>query len=63
MIGPESKHRVTVWARKIEITTQQQSKTTWAAWGTYMGEVIQETGRSERQAVENWIAAAHRLGR
>lgn len=57
-----SKHIVTVWDEKIEITIVQKSKSVWIAVGQYLGKEVRVQGRSANSAARLWIDAARYRG-
>jgi hypothetical protein len=53
-----TKHVVTVWDERCEISVYQKSKSVWIAVGEYKGRRIEETGRSAATAAGHWRKAA-----
>lgn len=49
----------TVDEEQITGWVAQTGKTTWRAWATFRGKMIEETGRSKQNAVDSWKAAAN----
>ena len=58
----EREHTVQVWNQPQQVTVYQKSKSVWVAVGSYMGERVEVTGRSETQALGNWREAARYRG-
>ena len=55
-------HRVMVWEKPYEVSTDRISKTVWRASGNYMGEYLQTNGPTEGAAVKRWREAAEYRG-
>ena len=47
-------HSVEAYPETCQVHVYQRSKTVWVATGTFMGEPLQQTGRSEQSAVNKW---------
>lgn len=45
---------VEAYPETCEVSTYQRGKTVWIATGTFMGESLQQKGRSEATALRNW---------
>jgi len=58
----EREHTVQVWNTPQKVTVYQKSKSVWVAVGTYMGEHVEVTGRTETQAIGSWREAARYKG-
>jgi hypothetical protein len=59
-LGPDRmEYECTVLGEKFTVTTFRRTKTTWGASGTFKGNLMVETGRSEKAARRSWYTAAY----
>jgi hypothetical protein len=49
-----SVHTVEAYPETCQVSTYKRGKTVWIATGTFMGEPLQQQGRSEATALRNW---------
>lgn len=47
-------HTVNAYPETCQVHTYQRSKSVWIATGTFQGETLQQTGRSEGAALARW---------